>query len=169
MTQQTIKPTQDDHRIAKLAAVAIILSMIEFFFPSPITGVKPGIANIITLYALISFGFYTAFWVSIIRIFISGILLGSFLSPTFFLSFLGGISSLLILFLLKNLYGKFFGVISLSLWASFAHIMGQFILVRLWIVPDDGIYTLLPFFLLSALIFGVINGFITFLLLKQKK
>ena len=44
MTPLTIKTNTEDHFIAKLAAIAIVLSIIEFFLPSPIPGVKPGIA-----------------------------------------------------------------------------------------------------------------------------
>ena len=47
MTLSTINISARDHQIAKLSAIAIALSLIEFFFPSPIPGVKPGIANII--------------------------------------------------------------------------------------------------------------------------
>ena len=36
MTPLTIKTNIEDHFIAKLAAIAIVLSIIEFFLPSPI-------------------------------------------------------------------------------------------------------------------------------------
>ena len=52
MTLSTIKITNRDHEIAKLSAIAVALSLVEFFFPSPIPGVKPGIANIIILYTI---------------------------------------------------------------------------------------------------------------------
>ena len=41
-----IQTTIDDHRIAKLAALAIALHMVEAVVPSPLPGVKPGIAKI---------------------------------------------------------------------------------------------------------------------------
>ena len=86
MTLSTINITDRDHQIAKLSAIAIALSLVEFFFPSPIPGVKPGIANIIILYTIFKFDLRMAIWVSIIRVFVTSIILGSFLSPTFFLS-----------------------------------------------------------------------------------
>ena len=161
MTRSIIKINTKDHKIAKLAAIAIALSIIEFFLPSPIPGVKPGIANIITLFTIIKFNFSTAVWVSIIRVFVVSIIIGTFLGPTFFLSLSGSLFSLMFLFLFKNINGKYFSVISLSLIAAFAHTTGQFLIVRFWIIPHDGIFYLLPIFMISALTFGLVNGIIT--------
>ena len=102
MTPLTIKTTTEDHFVAKLAAIAIVLSIIEFFLPSPIPGVKPGIANIIILYTLVKFNLQTAVWVSLIRVFVSSILVGSLMAPTFFLSLFGAISSLIFLFIFQK-------------------------------------------------------------------
>jgi hypothetical protein len=94
-----IQTTEEDHRIAKLAAIAILLHMFEAVIPSPLPGVKPGIANIVTLYVLYQYGFATAAWVSILRVFASSLLLGQFLSPTFVLSLSGAMLSLAVLWL----------------------------------------------------------------------
>jgi heptaprenyl diphosphate synthase len=168
MTQSIIKPTKKDHTIAKLAAIAIVLSVIEFFLPSPIPGIKPGIANIIILYTLVRFDFSTAAWVSLVRIFVSSIIVGSFLSPTFFLSLFGAIVSLVLLYAVQKLPKPYFSIVSLSLIASFGHIVGQFIIARLWIIPHDSIFNLLPLFLISALIFGLFSAFVCNILLKHK-
>ena len=88
-----IKTTADDHRIAKLAAFAIGLHLLEAVMPSPLPGVKPGLANIVTLFVLYRFDFATAAWVSLLRVFASSLLLGNFLSPTFALSLSGALLS----------------------------------------------------------------------------
>ena len=105
-------------------------------------------------------------WVSLIRVFVTSILLGSFLSPTFFLSLAGALFSLFSLIIFRNLNRKYFSLISLSLVASLAHILGQFIVVRLWIIPHDGIFYLLPIFIFSAFIFGLVNALVTNKLLQ---
>jgi heptaprenyl diphosphate synthase len=64
-----INTTLDDHRVATLAALAIGLHLLESIMPSPLPGVKPGIANIVTLFVLYRFNFATAAWVSLIRVF----------------------------------------------------------------------------------------------------
>ena len=156
-----ITTTAEDHHIAKLTALAIGLHMLEAVFPSPLPGVKPGIANIVTLYVLYEYGFATAAWVSLLRVFASSLLLGHFLSPTFVLSLSGAIFSLCALFFTQYLPKKYFSAISLSIIAAFAHIAGQLILVRLWLIPQTGVVYLVPIFALAALVFGVLNGMIT--------
>lgn len=156
-----IQTTADDHRIAKLAAFAIALHMIEAVIPSPLPGVKPGIANIVTLYVLLQYGFTTAAWVSILRVFASSLLLGQFLSPTFALSLAGAIASLATLWLAMHLPKQYFSAVSLSILAAFAHIAGQLLVVRLWLIPHAGVAYLIPIFATAALFFGLINGLIT--------
>lgn len=162
-----IKTTADDHRIARLAALAIGLHLIESIVPSPLPGVKPGIANIVTLFVLYRFDFATAAWVSLLRVFASSMLLGQFLSPTFVLSLSGAIASLLVLAIAIKLPRKWFGPVSLSIFAAFAHIAGQLIVVRLWLIPHAGVAYLIPIFAAAALLFGVINGLITAKLLDN--
>lgn len=163
-----IQTSADDHRIAKLTAFAIALHMVEAIIPSPLPGVKPGVANIVTLYVLYRFGFATAAWVSILRVFASSLLLGQFLSPTFVLSLSGALLSLLTLWLVIRLPKRWFGPVSLSIFAAFAHITGQLIVVRLWLIPHAGVAYLVPVFALAALVFGVINGLIAAKLLDNK-
>jgi len=164
-----IQTTVDDHRIAKLAAFAIALHMVEAVIPSPLPGVKPGIANIVTLYVLYQYGFATAAWVSILRVFASSLLLGQFLSPTFILSLSGAVVSLAVLWLAMHLPKRYFGAVSLSILAAFGHIAGQLLLVRFWLIPHAGVAYLIPVFALAALFFGLINGLITAKLLYNKR
>ena len=86
--------TTDIHIIAKLSAIAIVLHTAEFFLPSPIFGLKPGIANVVVLFAYYFFNLSSAVYVSLIRVFISSWILGTFLTPTFFVSFSGAVCSL---------------------------------------------------------------------------
>lgn len=167
MKPTQIQTTVDDHRIAKLAAFAIALHMVEAVIPSPLPGVKPGIANIVTLYVLYQYDFKTAAWVSILRVFASSLLLGQFLSPTFLLSLSGAVLSLAVLWMGMRLPKKWFSPISLSILAAFAHIAGQLIIVRLWLIPHAGVSYLIPMFAVAALFFGLINGIITNKLLKN--
>ena len=157
----SIHTTAVDHNIAKLTALAIGLHLLEAVFPSPLPGVKPGIANIVTLYVLYEYGFATAAWVSLLRVFASSLLLGHFLSPTFALSLSGALLSLIALYFAQHLPKKTFSAISLSIIAAFAHIAGQLLVVRLWLIPHAGVTYLIPIFALAALGFGLINGLIT--------
>ncbi len=168
MTRSTIEitTTPDDHKVARLAALAIGLHLAEAVFPSPLPGVKPGIANIVTLYVLYRFDFATAAWVSILRVLASSLLLGNFLSPAFALSLSGTLASLAMLTLAMRLPQRYFGPVSLSVLAAFAHIAGQLLVVRLWLIPHAGVAYLIPIFAAAALFFGTINGMIAARLLN---
>src|SRR5690606_8275566 len=143
------------------------LHMIEAVVPSPLPGIKPGIANIVTLYVLYRFDFATAAWVSLLRVFAGSLLLGHFLSPTFVLSLSGALASLAVLYPAARLPRSWIGPIGLSVIAAFAHIAGQLLVVRLWLIPHAGVAYLVPVFAAAALFFGVINGLVAQRLLKQ--
>lgn len=169
MTRSTIElvPTAEDHRIARHAAAAIVLTVAEAAIPLPLPGVKPGLANIVTLIVLARWGWREAVWVALLRVLAGSLLLGQFLAPGFFLSLSGAIASLLTLGFAMHLPGRWFGPVSLSIFAAFAHIGAQLVLARLWLVPHDGLFYLVPVFAAAALLFGVVNGLIAARLLRE--
>jgi len=148
----------DDHRIARYAAAAIALTVVEAAIPTPLPGVKPGLANIVTLVVLARYGWADAVWVTLLRVVAGSLMLGQFLAPGFFLSLAGSVASLAALGLVRHLPGRWFGTVSWSLAAAFAHIAGQLVVARLWLVPHDGIFYLVPIFAAAALVFGLGNG-----------
>lgn len=152
--------TAEDHRIARMAAVALGLTVLEGAIPSPLPGVKPGLANIVTLIVLARYGWRAAAWVSLLRVFAGSLLFGNFLTPGFFLSLSGALCSLLILALARHLPARWFGPVSHSIYAAFAHIAGQMSMVYLWLIPNAGIAYLIPVFAIAALLFGTVNGLI---------
>jgi heptaprenyl diphosphate synthase len=143
-----------------MAALAIALSMAEAVFPSPIPGVKPGLANIVVLLVLYQDGLRAAIWVSALRVIAGSLFFGSFLTPAFFLSLSGATCSLLILMLTSQLPRNLFGPITHSLLSSIAHIAGQLIIVYLWLIPHKGILYLVPILAIAAVVFGLVNGLI---------
>ena len=169
MTRTTIEltTTAEDHRIAQLAAAAIGLSLIDAAIPLPLPGVKPGLANIVTLIVLARYGWVAAAWVSGLRVIAGGLLLGQFLSPGFFMSLTGALLSLLVLGVAVRLPRRWFGPVSWSILAAFAHIGGQLLLARLWLIPHNGLFYLVPLFSVAALAFGIINGLIAARLLTE--
>lgn len=157
----------DDHTLARLAALGIVIAMLESAIPSPLPGVKPGLANLVTLIALQQLCWRAACWVSLLRIIGSGLLLGSLFSPGFWLSLSGGLASLACLLLASRLPPRFFGVLSHSLLAASGHLAGQLLLARLWLLPHDGVWLLLPPLMLSSLLGGVATGLLTLNLLQR--
>lgn len=169
MTVSTIDlpVTADDRRIARFAAAAIALTVAEAALPSPLPGVKPGLANIVVLVVLTRYGWRDAAWVSLLRVFAGSLLVGQLLAPGFFLSLAGALASLGVLWAASRLPEQWFGPVTASILAALAHIGGQLLVARLWLLPHDGIFYLIPVFAASALIFGIVNGLIAAKLLKE--
>lgn len=159
-TSVLLNTTAEDHHIARMAAVALGLTVLESAIPSPLPGVKPGLANIVTLIVLARYGWRTAAWVSLLRVVAGSLLFGNFLSPGFFLSLSGAVLSLVVLAFARHLPSRWFGPVSHSIYAAFAHITGQMLVVYLWLIPHAGIAYLIPIFATAALVFGTVNGLI---------
>lgn len=143
-----------------MAAFAIGLAVIEAGIPSPLPGVKPGLANIVTLIVLARYGFRAAAWVSLLRVVGGSLLLGNFLAPGFFLSLGGALASLAALGLSASLPSRWFGAVTHSVLAALAHIGGQLALAYFWLIPHAGLFYLVPIFAAAALLFGTVNGLI---------
>ncbi len=170
MTPSTIefKVTDEDRRIAGLAAAAVGLTLVEAAIPLPLPGVKPGLANIVTLIVLYRYGWRAAVWVSLLRIFAGALALGTFLTPTFVMSLAGGLASLLALAMLVRLPRRLFGPVGLSVLAAFAHIGAQLGVVGVWLMPGVNLVPLLALFLGAAWLSGLVNGLAVAKLLETK-
>jgi heptaprenyl diphosphate synthase len=127
MTVSVIKlaTSAEDHHIARMAALALGLSVLEAAMPSPLPGVKPGLANIVILIVLARYGWRTAAWVSLLRVLAGGLLMGSFLSPGFFLDLSGAVCSLAILAASMHAATLVWPVTH-SILAAFAHMQGNY-------------------------------------------
>ena len=161
-----LTPTPEDHRIAWLAALAIVIHIAESALPSPLPGVKPGLANVITVAVLIRYGWRAAAWVTLLRVLVGSLLLGTFLSPTFALSAGGALCSIVILGVTQWLPGRGLGPIGYSALAAQAHMAGQFGLAYVLFIPHAALLHLLPILMSAALLFGVLSGIITAIMLK---
>lgn len=167
----TFQSTPDDHRIAWLAALAITIHIAESALPSPLPGIKPGLANVITIIVLLRYGWGTAVWVAVLRVLVGSLLLGTFLSPTFILSLSGALASLAVIGLAWRLAHLMpalnFGPLGYSVLAAVAHMTGQFYSAYFLFIPHDALFHLLPVLMTAAVIFGVVSGIIAQATLKR--
>lgn len=167
MNEIRLAVTPEDRRIAALAALAVGLTLAEAALPSPIPGVKPGFANIVILLVMLRYGFATAVWVMAIRLLAASLMLGSFLSPGFWLAAAGAVASMGVLYAVRYFPRRLFGPVSFSVLMAFAHVGGQLVLAKLWLFADADISLLMPVFALAALVFGAVNGLIVARLIAQ--
>lgn len=160
--------SQDKYRIALLSAYAIAIHSFESLLPTPIPWLRLGIANIITLATLVLYGFRSAMMVTLIRVILSSIFIGTFLGPGFIMSFGGGVTSTLAMGIVFTLLPRLFGPIGLSLIGALFHNIAQlFLAYILFVQKIEPILIVSPVLILLGTITGVVNGFIAGMLIKS--
>jgi len=145
--------------IGILASFGIILHFIEALLPAifPVPGAKLGLANIITLMALVVLGPRGGGQVLLLRIFLGSFLAGTFMTLSFFLSISGGLLAFLAMALAFKLKAGSFSLIGISILGALAHNLGQIIAVA-FIIGNLGVFYYLPVLTLLALPTGVLVG-----------
>ena len=145
--------------IALLVGLGVVLHRLEALLPLPTPWVKLGLANIMTLIALVFLGFRVALEVTLLRILLGSVLGGTFLSPTFFLSLAGGLASVGIMGLLyREGRRRAFSLVGISVAAAYAHTTAIFVCVFFLFIQQNVFFNLLPVFLTFSLISGILTG-----------
>ena len=134
---------------AVLAALALALSYMESFFPLalivPLPGVKLGLANIVTLYALYALGFPSALAILLVRCTLGALFAGN--ASALLFSLLGGLSALLVMALLSG--AKKLSIFGVSIAGAAAHNCGQVCAALITLGSTAPLYYL-PFLLLAC-------------------
>ena len=154
-------------RLAMLLAISIVLSILEGFIPTgPIPGIKLGLANAVVLYILYKDGIGEAVVISIMRVFLAGMLRGTIFQMGFWMSVAGMVLSLAVMILFKLLFKKF-SIIGVSIIGAVFHSIGQ-ILVAIIYLGTVYVGYYLPILVLVSVFTGILTGFIAKMLLKIK-
>ena len=141
-----------------LLSLAVIVNYLESLIPSfGIPGVRLGLTNIVILLILYNFSFPEALLITILRVFLVGLIRGTLFSVPFFMSLTGAILSLLMMYLLKHI--KLFTEIGVSIGGAFMHATGQ-IIVAIIFMNTLGIVYYLPILLLTSLATGIFVGIV---------
>lgn len=152
-------------RLSILVACASVLQVAESLLPHPLPGVRLGLANIVTLITLVYVGPGSALSLAVLRTLVSSMVMGTFLTPTFVLSFSGGLMSALVMIALYSISargGPFrFSLVGISVGGSVSHILTQVALVYLLFIRSSGVVWLWPWLALSGVALGVITGLIS--------
>lgn len=102
MTRPTAKGARRLTLLALLTAIALTIFMAEAQLPPilPIPGVKLGLANIVTVYAMFALGPGDAMMILLCRVFLGSVFSGQMM--TLFYSLAGGVLSWLVMLLLRR-------------------------------------------------------------------
>lgn len=142
-----------------LIALALSLSLIERWFPLnllvPLPGIKLGLANIVTLFALFYLGFKQALTVVVLRCLLGAMFYGGVIA--FLLSLAGSLLALAVMTLLIPGAGKWFTIIGISIGGAAAHNTGQVAMAAL-LLQNPSVFAYLTLLLAAGIITGILTG-----------
>ena len=150
---------------AVLTAAALVTFVIELQLPplTGIPGIKPGLANIFTLFALCWLGRGWAFALMMVRVVLGCLITGRMTALGYSLA--GGLLAFLVMAaLLRVIPERQLWVV--SMFGAMAHNLGQMLVAR-FVAGVAAIWYYLPVLLLSALITGLFTGLCAQLVLKR--
>ena len=153
--------------IALLSAVAIVLHMVESMLSLPLPlGVKLGLANIISLVVIELYGPRELIFVNFLRVMISHLIIGQFMSYMFFIS-CGGVflSSLALAIIYKFVK---LPMVSTSIVSAIFHNIGQVAVVA-FIFSFAGIMVYVLPLLITSIPTGILTGLVAIEILKRVK
>jgi heptaprenyl diphosphate synthase len=153
--------------MAIMVALGVILHRLEALLPLPSPWIKLGLANLMTLVALVFLGFKEAVIVTFLRVVLGSILGGTFLGPTFFLSLAGGIAAIIIMGMLYKIGKNHMSLIGISIFGAYTHTLATSLCVYYFLIRESSFFTLLPFLFSLALLTGILTGSISNTLIRQ--
>ncbi|WP_314724582.1 Gx transporter family protein [Enterocloster bolteae] len=142
-------------RLAMLTGVALIIFVIELQIPNPfpIPGIKLGLANIITVYALYNYRAREVMMIVFARIFLAAVFSGNMMALLY--SFSGSVLCLTGMLILKRIIDEKHIWIA-SVFGAVLHNIGQIAIAV--IIMGFGVLAYLPFLLVSGCLAGAFTG-----------
>lgn len=156
MTPQPVKGAGRITRLALLTAIALTIFMVEAQLPvvTVVPGIKLGLANIVTVYAMFTLGPGDALMILAGRIFLGAVFSGQMM--TLIYSAAGGILSWCVLLLLRKLLDR------RQIWlcspvAGVFHNLGQ-LLAAAAVMKTWTVLAYFPYLVLAGIIAGLFTG-----------
>lgn len=156
-------------QLSMLLSLSVVLNIVENLMPilgGQIPGLKLGIANTVILFTLYIYGFKDALNLSILRVFLVGILLTGLFSPTFFFSASGALLSLFLMEISRKTTKL--SIVGISIIGSVSHSLGQ-VLMAIFLLSSFNVVYYLPILIIVAIPSGILIGKIAEYMLNNLK
>ncbi len=142
--------------LSLLTAIALTIFMVEARIPAlvPVPGVKMGLANIVTVFAVFALGAKEGAAVLFVRVFLGAVFAGNF--STIFYSAAGGVCAIGVTIFLKKILTKKQLWVAGSLGAV-AHSLGQ-MAMAIALTGTPGLIVYLPVMIVFSIITGCFTG-----------
>ena len=144
---------------AMLTAVAAALSIVDSMIPVraivPLPGLKLGLANIVTIFAIFFLGYKYMFAIVTARCLLGAVFGGGPVSLVFSLS--GALMAAAVMLLMKKGYGRMFSLYGISLAGSAAFNIMQVIAAAV-MLQNTAIFTYLPILMIGGVATGILTA-----------
>ena len=159
-----MKQTRKTVTLSALVALGLILSYVETLIPVfiAIPGVKLGLANTVSVFALYMLGIPYAITVSLLRVLLSSLLFGSSLSLLY--SLVGAVAALGVMIFAKRVLR--FSTVGVSALGGVFHNLGQTLAAAV-VLENLGVFFYFPVLIVSGVISGVVIGTAAGILVKR--
>ena len=143
-------------RLALLTALALIIFTVELQLPTlaPVPGMKLGLANIITVYAVYSFSAGETAMILVVRVLLGSLIAGNMMSLAY--SMAGGMLCLAGMLLLRRVIDKKH-IWVCSILGAVLHNIGQ-TCAAIVLMQTSAVIAYLPFLLVSGCVAGALTG-----------
>lgn len=150
--------------LAMLISFALVLSALERMLPVdliiPVPGIKIGLPNLISIFAVFYLDVFSGLAVVIIRCLLAALMFGGI--TAFFFSVTGGLLAFLIMWIIKKAVSSFVSPIGISIAGSAFHNIGQ-IVAAFFVMRSTAVFGYLPLLLISSIGTGFFTGFIFYI------
>ena len=153
--------------LSMLTAIALTIFMVEAQIPAlvPVPGVKMGLSNIVTVFAVFALGPGEAAAILFVRIFLGAVFAGNF--STIFYSAAGGACAILVTIGLRKVLNQ------KQLWVAgaigaVAHSIGQMAMAIL-LTGTPSLMVYLPFMIMCSVLSGLFTGLCAQVLVNRGK
>ncbi len=146
-----------------LIALALVFSYVEHLIPipTPVPGIKIGLANLVSLTGLFFLHPAQIFIILVSRILLAGLMFGNM--STIIYSLAGGVVSFLIMYLFKRL--KLFSALGISMLGGVFHNLAQ-LSVACILLSSTSLLMYLPVLIIAGVVSGLLIGTVTELVSK---
>ena len=171
-TEQIEKAVGNKKRIHQITLIAILVScatglqMLESPLPRILPWLKIGLANVITLYAIIRINSLTGIFVAALRTCLAAFILGSFFSPIHIISFSGAVMAAIVMAIIVHFLPKS-SVCIVSIFGAIASNISQLLAVQIIFASNLSFWLHIAMIIWVGVPAGLIVGKITYELLRR--
>lgn len=157
-TLSDLQKVRRNTHLALLVALASAVHTIESAIPTPVPWLKFGFSNILTITAISLYDFWAGITVTFLRVMVGSLIIGTFLTPSFFIGLSGGIASAVVMGISYRFFKGVFSLVGISVLGAYASNLAQIATVYTLFIRHSEVFMLLPVFLGFGLVTGIING-----------